>query len=331
LSNIPIAEEEPVLTTALIAGVSYIITVRLRVPIFARSNIYWDDGTSYNPQRPPKLTFIPAADDPADNFDNHQGYQGVFFKWGSLVGISPALTSGSYDFSGSTDIYVPVVNNTLPNSTWKATTGDAMENDNTFPTVTSNWTSWSYYAYVSTEIPYMDQDRGSGTPGWGNTWLIDAERNVLDTIQGFRGDICQYLGKTQTALDGYRLPTFYEFGTNTESWVLDGTFNVAYALTSNLSADGTTIIINGSTPYDRGYVKNTSMDDVVFPASGCRGRDGGLAYMGNVGFYVSGSVSSTLSINHMYANGGGVMRDYFSRAYATPIRCVKKVDPTGSY
>jgi hypothetical protein len=68
----------------LSGGVSYTITVRLRAPIFARSNIYWDNSTH-------KLTFVPAAIPPAINDDSKQGYQGLFFKWGSLVGIPPTV------------------------------------------------------------------------------------------------------------------------------------------------------------------------------------------------------------------------------------------------
>jgi hypothetical protein len=69
-------------------GVSYTILIRLRVPIFARSNVYWDDSEK-------KMTFEAAADDPADNDDSKLGYQGLFFKFGSLVGISPSGTSYS--------------------------------------------------------------------------------------------------------------------------------------------------------------------------------------------------------------------------------------------
>jgi hypothetical protein len=53
---------------------------------FAYSNVYWDDT---------KLTF-----DATDK--GHRGYQGLLFKWGSLVGISPV---GQYWTNDGTPIY----------------------------------------------------------------------------------------------------------------------------------------------------------------------------------------------------------------------------------
>jgi hypothetical protein len=186
LSTIPAGEKTPTLITALSAGVSYTITVRLRTPIFARSNIYWDATT--DPTNP-KLTFVPAADDPAQNDDTKAGYQGVFFKWGSLVGISPARTGSSNYFSGSTPLYIPVVKDPLNTSTWKATTGDNTASDTDIDeSVRHNYTSWSsgaYNVYDETpkrgDIPYMDPSRvASG----GTTFLMNAVRNNLDTSKG---------------------------------------------------------------------------------------------------------------------------------------------------
>jgi hypothetical protein len=65
---------------------SYTLVVDLKRGIgFAFSNIYWDGE---------KLTF-----DMADK--GHQGYQGLYFRWGSLVGISPV---GDW-VNGSTPVY----------------------------------------------------------------------------------------------------------------------------------------------------------------------------------------------------------------------------------
>jgi hypothetical protein len=89
---VPSAEKTATLTVPLSGGASYTIHVRLRTPIFARSNIYWNGS---------ELDFVEAADDPADNFDDYQGYQGVFFRMGSLVGVSP---TGS-PFSSSVPVY----------------------------------------------------------------------------------------------------------------------------------------------------------------------------------------------------------------------------------
>jgi hypothetical protein len=86
-------------TTQLEAGHSYKLFVKLKAPQFAGSNVYWT-GTI--------LTF----DEHGDN--SHQGYQGVFFKFGSLIGISPA---GNF-VANSTPIYSVYATGTR--SSWDA-------------------------------------------------------------------------------------------------------------------------------------------------------------------------------------------------------------------
>jgi hypothetical protein len=68
-------------TTTLQAGHSYKLFVKLKAPKFAGSNIYFDKNSVPNG---PQLIF----DEHGDN--THQGYQGLFFRFGSLRGISPA-------------------------------------------------------------------------------------------------------------------------------------------------------------------------------------------------------------------------------------------------
>jgi hypothetical protein len=301
---IPTADKTATLTTALIAGTSYTITVRLRTPIWARSNIYWDATAQ-------KMTFVPAAIPPDTNDDTKQGYQGVFFRLGSLVGISPAKTGGSNSFlNQDVPVYVPNV----ASSTWEATTSTA-----------KNWTTWGDNTNAATDIPYMDPDRGNGIVGRDNTWLIDEERNVPDTLNGFRGDICQYLtSKTHAVTGDYRLPTSYEFGADGD-WARNGTFATNTTLENNLSAAGTTIIIKGSSPYNRGYATNNSMD-VVFPASGYRSRANGTLYdVGTISFHSSGSAYSAADSYFMSFNTNFVSSSYSGRrGYGMPVRCVKK-------
>jgi hypothetical protein len=89
LAAIPTAEKSAMLAQALSGGVSYTITVRLRVPIFARSNIYWDGSA---------MDFVRAGTD-----GSKEAYQGLYFKWGSLMGISPV---GDW-VDSSTPVYTP--------------------------------------------------------------------------------------------------------------------------------------------------------------------------------------------------------------------------------
>jgi hypothetical protein len=81
--------------TALAAGKSYTLRVKLRSPKFAGSNIYWNGS---------QLTF-----DLHGNTAN-QYYQGVHFRYGSLIGVSAA--KGSF-INNSTPVYKPGVGQTI--------------------------------------------------------------------------------------------------------------------------------------------------------------------------------------------------------------------------
>jgi hypothetical protein len=85
LSAIPGAATTGTFSAALEPGSSYKLNVKFLEPIPAWSNIFWDGE---------KLTF-----DVTDL--GHQRYEGVFFKFGSLVGISPV---GGFS-SSSTILY----------------------------------------------------------------------------------------------------------------------------------------------------------------------------------------------------------------------------------
>lgn len=74
--------------TALDAGGSYRLRMKLRAPKWAGSNIYWDGGTQ-------KLAFEPHGS------VNDEGIQGVYFKWGSLIGIAPTDATVIYKPNGS--------------------------------------------------------------------------------------------------------------------------------------------------------------------------------------------------------------------------------------
>jgi hypothetical protein len=146
-------------------GKSYTLEVDLKRIIFAWSNIYWDAGND-------RLTFDEST---------NSTYQGVFFKWGSLVGISPTKGSSSPD--------VPNVVLYIPNTT----TGTW---DGTKTIGTSDWGDWM-------SIPYM-------TTGTGNRYS-----NVLydnPDFGSYKGDICAYLtGKPGVPTGNWRMPNAAEF------------------------------------------------------------------------------------------------------------------------
>jgi hypothetical protein len=102
-TKIPTGAVSGTFSTALVAGSSYKLYMTLRATRWAGSNIYWD-GTAQ------KLTF-----DVEGNTTN-QGYQGVFFKWGSLVGISPV---GDWS-DNSTPVYKPGESTSSTYPSWGA-------------------------------------------------------------------------------------------------------------------------------------------------------------------------------------------------------------------
>jgi hypothetical protein len=339
---VPSGERSATFTTPLSAGVSYTVTTRLRVPIFARSNIYWH-STGGNSGY---LTFVPAAIPPDHNDDTKQGYQGVLFKYGSLVGISPAQKSGANEtqknaFDGTVPVYIPTYDGYTPaNSTW-------VRSDNHGYTV-AGWpvTSSGVSENGTANIPYLDGSySGPGTVAYGrnNRFAIDADRNTNAMYEERRGDICQYLGKTQSALAGYRLPTSNEFGSESEivwnasapnanGWEQGSAFvqneAVGYADGTADLLDATPGKNNGSTVY--GSAINRTMDDVVFPASGARyyflstQTHSSLSRPGELGFYWSGSAYIDYYGYYLYfGTSGPNPNSARHRSFACPVRCVK--------
>jgi hypothetical protein len=265
---------------------SYTLMVSLKKCVWSRSNIYWDGG---------KLTFVT---DPNDL--SKQGYQGVFFKWGSLVGISPAQTNGSDAYSSSTPVYIPIYVKAAPTS--------------------SSWVRNASHGY--TDLPYLDASYSSaGTVTWGtdNRLAIDAAQNTDAMYESLRGDICQYLSKTGAVTGSYRLPTYNEIVPGT-SWTTGGASSENNSLGND---EGTVDLLN--TTNNRVWLKYAAMGDVVFPASGHRTFAGGqLYYVGYRGLYWSGSaMGSTNSFYMKVLLGNNPQGTGFDRPYGFSVRCVR--------
>jgi hypothetical protein len=294
-STIPVSEATGTFVTELMAGNSYRLCIRLRRPIFAKSNIYWDatlnDGEG-------ALTFVPAG----SSDDTKQLYQGVFFKYGSLVGISPAS-----NFSKTSRVYVPVVKDPLNTSTWKDTKGEDTGSDlNIHSDVRRNFTT-------TANIPHLD-----GTYPDGATYAMDAERNTLGTYQKLTGDICQYLSTKTGVVNGdYRLPVLGEFGL-WSGWAFSSSGgtggNAAGMATMNFRAVYAT------------------MDNLTLPASGWIHPDL-LRYVGVHGcFWTACSAGAgdqtwgAKSYCVWYDNTVNGMRLVYAdySGYSCSVRCVKK-------
>jgi uncharacterized protein (TIGR02145 family) len=269
---------------------------------WAGSNIYWN-GT--------RLTFA------APGTDDNQSYQGVYFRWGSLVGISPKDAF----VANTTPIYVPTaINGNV--ITWAPTNVTAAK-------AAHGWT-------VSPN---------GGTNGYDSIPYDNTGSANLDTYtpSGFKGDICRFLSHTQGIPDGnWVMPTRADFELIGTGWkvtsptpFLSQKYGDAGAWTSwttnntipSSYADAIYGTYGKETTHWRwgaSYCNTTT----VFPASGFRyGSDGSLSETGCYGSYWSSSGYNTSNAYYWYFTSGSVSTtSYTYRGSGLSVRCVLQHD-----
>jgi hypothetical protein len=254
------------------AGYSYSIGLKLyRLPRFAGSNIYWDDDND-------QLTFAPHGD------NTRAKYQGVYFQWGSLIGISPV---GDYD-SNSTVLYKPTntgADNTAPR-TWEKTTG-------------STWgADWD-------AIPSYDGESSINTS-------LDAT-SLLDkpAFGSYKGDICYYIN------EDYRMPTMSELDSLRSSSPYVGFTNDPSDIPSSGDDD-----VAGRHVFTANYGTFTS--HVLPASGIRYSATGALYDVGDGGYYWSGSgLASDGEAYRLYFSGSDAYTFYIGgRTFGRPVRCV---------
>jgi hypothetical protein len=287
--------------TELLEGHSYTLTVDLKGTevIFAGSNIYWD-GT--------KLTFDgPGASESA------QRTQGLFFKWGSLVGMSPALTNGSsLIYSTDSKVYISEYNSGSP--TWS----------------TTNIYSYGNIPHTSTPTA-LNEDLTEH-------YLTEDAQNTAAQWNAKKGDICRYLSENGFGPGGnWRMPTAAEFavGTTGATWSESnpkpaaamgwerlgptGWPNVTTA-SGGTNNDGTTVILTGGGKFCNG----------IFPPSG-RYTVVGYEYVyeeGVKGFYWSSTTRGNSTVSYLLSmlfNQIALVLDqtFCNVTLGASVRCVK--------
>jgi hypothetical protein len=166
---------------AIVAGRSYTLKISFKRALpWSASNIYWDGS---------KLTFKEHGDPCANGEDN---YQGVFFRWGSLVGLDPSVVSnGGTAWNNNNTLYVPTYTSASSHSwaTVKSMTWD-------------NGTSQNI-PYVGAENNNTDMDTNRSTDFLA---LHTADTSYVNR----RGDICRYLSHIGVVSKKYRMPTLHE-------------------------------------------------------------------------------------------------------------------------
>jgi hypothetical protein len=284
---------------ALEAGKSYTLKINFKQKLrWAGSNIYWDGS---------KLTFAPENTPIGGN--QEASYQGVYFKWGSLVGISPAGVNWDENTTTGTVRYVPTYNSASSHS-WGTARGG------TFQSIPC--------------ILVVDD----------YTTNANAFRSAADYNQG-RGDICRYISHTNQNnpdFTGYRMPTTGELdllGHDPYTWPLGG-----------VSPDYWTRIGSTSNPNDWADVSASISDasgrtsipsganhsgSARFPASGYR-YDGDVLYAGSEGFYWSsdvrrdGYLDTDFGVCLIINISSSAVDGWLARTEtdALPVRCIRE-------
>ncbi|MDR1881587.1 MAG: FimB/Mfa2 family fimbrial subunit [Prevotella sp.] len=253
---------------------------------WAGSNVYWDGN---------KLTFDDTG------VDAHKHYQGVFFKWGGLVGIDP---SGTTWIPASNMVYVPNWNSANPTaSTWEAKTANS-----------AGYTTWAL-------IPYA-----GGTANLGDAPALAYLTNAGHDPANRKGDICRYLTETGAAPGSptarWRLPIENEFSQG--SYSMSGTFDTA---SSNTDATGKWQS-SGMGGYTKTTGNFTSVFQPFFPPSGWRDPSAGsIAYLTHDGQYCSSSPRGANAYYLFFTPGNRVdltgNAGRAERTYGLSVRCVK--------
>jgi hypothetical protein len=175
---------------SLVAGNSYTLRVRMRVPKWAGSNIYWNGSAMY---------FEP------NGTTTHESYQGLFFKYRGTTGISPVGTT----FTDATPIYIvgessPTV---ISNGNW-------------------NWISGSGDICQTLNSAYRLPNNGEfGTESWTDWYNPDINRqgwvleggtntNIVSNDDTGRFNLSGYHHVKNTVMGNVRLPASSQRGSD---------------------------------------------------------------------------------------------------------------------
>jgi hypothetical protein len=220
--------------------------------VWAKSNIYWDASMNSGTGG---LRFSEST---------VYNYQGVFFKWGSLVGISPVGGTPGNSADGVV-LYIPNVSD----GTWQ---------ESTIGTAHGLWPNSGTYE----SIPSYDYN-GVGLPG----------SNLYPRIPAYNyyvGDICSYITNAV-----WRMPTSTELTTtNYSNWVNGST--------SNLNAEGMGTITYGRTYNSAGvFLPASGMRHTHLYFT--NNTMGGVLEVGITGVYWTGTYS-LYPLNAVFDNTG---------------------------
>jgi len=241
-------------STKLLSGHSYVLKLTFKRLVWAGSNIFWDGN---------RLTFLPETTP-----EFLQGYQGVYFFWGSLIGISPVGTATAGQTTGAPGNFV-TTNNTGTRLFVPPSVSPNRPNWTTaFAASTNNSTTKPWSGNTIDAIPRVQ----AGASLYSPVWLDDhSSRNYLyeihDTVS-FRGDICRYLSERRFAPPGHwRMPNGKELGHLASEYA-------EHTLSASMPA---TVLISGMSDFYNDVPSSYAtklVSSTVFPAGGSRESTG---------------------------------------------------------
>ncbi|MDR1882150.1 MAG: fimbrillin family protein [Prevotella sp.] len=224
----------------------------IKVPVdyrasWARSNIYYNEMADGDPNNNEgALTF-------SETGDAEEGYQGVFFKWGSLVGFDAGAT-----FTSSSYLFIP----DLSTGKYKKV---AVSNTATLGTLFPGWSGNGggddWILILAPDETVIDT---SGA-GRADARLTDRSTDA-DLYKDYKGDICKFLSdKKSDNLSGltesWRMPISENFGPNNSYYTRSTDWPGSFTGTADEVVDGKAIMDFAE---DKGFVRLTGF---IFPGS----------------------------------------------------------------
>ena len=265
---------------------------------FARSNIVWDATNN-------KLTFAVTE---ADNATIPANSQGVFFKWGSLVAVSPV----GANYASSQILFSP---SGTTNYTWA-----------NIPYISE--TTGKFGTHGTDEDDFAGYDGGSNTNGPG----FNASTN--------KGDICRYISDRGWVQGKWRLPTSDEqqaLINEVTSVSNNGGFgNITGAPNTGNNAHGFWQVPSGrwlGAGAAADAARNTGKaaelvpgsSSVYFPAGGYRYySNGNTGLAGYGGYSWSASSSNTTNAYYLYVASGDANWYLSNRSFGFTVRCIRE-------
>ncbi|MDR1882212.1 MAG: hypothetical protein LBR26_05445, partial [Prevotella sp.] len=293
---------------------------------WATSNIYFKpevqgtgngDGTGAGDVG--TLTFAESKAD-GTTFGRKEGYQCVYFKWGSLIGVSTNTSGTGYD-NDNTFLFIPDLATgkyhkyKVGNVT--STPGDIIVNTYLDKATGNTWVN----------IPCADD---SGLP-------TGRDKNSLSGIHNpdnYKGDICRYLSAKRSVngsglVNTWQMPVSDMFAgddymelpytANGSVWKPHDDYSSG-SFVEGIKENGTSQTANAFMT----YMYSPTGETVYFPASGNRGTTGNLNSTGDYGDYWSSSAANGTNAHPLDFNSYYVDPAYsYYRAHGYSVRCVR--------